>query len=143
MIGQIQSQCASEKDELSPYEKGVDKQWRLPFETHERRQTGGQVAIVLRTWDDYEYTENRSAWLRALVAEAALQRDDNYRVFFLVNIKDADVRLEEDASVYDEMMRKCVPSEFRDMALLFNEKTLKAWYPDVPEHRLVSNLIIS
>lgn len=141
MIGEVQSQCASGKGEPSPYEKRITQQWRLPLKTHEHGPEGDKTAIVLRTWDNYEYTENRSAWLRALIAETSLQRDDKYRVFFLVNIKDANLRLEEDASVYDEMMRKCVPSEFRDMALLFNERTLKAWYPDVPEHGLVGSLI--
>lgn len=74
------------------------------------------------------------AWLRALIAEASLQRNDKYRVFFLVNIKDPNVRLEEDDVAYNEMMRKWVPSEFRDTAFLFNERTLKAWYPAVQEH---------
>ncbi|GAP82748.2 hypothetical protein SAMD00023353_0102840 [Rosellinia necatrix] len=32
------------------------------------------------------------------------------------------------------MMREFVPSEFRDMSFLFNERTLEAWYPKVPEH---------
>jgi hypothetical protein len=81
------------------------------------------------------------AWLRALIAEASLERQNNYRVFFLVNIKDPDVRLEEDGFAYAEMMRKCVPSEFRDMALLFNERTLESWYPDVPEHGFVNRFI--
>lgn len=78
------------------------------------------------------------AWLRALIAEASLERKNNYRVFFLVNIKNPEVRLEEDGFAYDEMMRKCVPSEFRDIAFLFNERTLQSWYPDVPEHGFVN-----
>ncbi|KAI0478300.1 hypothetical protein F4859DRAFT_521137 [Xylaria cf. heliscus] len=135
--GESQSRCASESTEVSPYDKLVHQQWRLPPGS-EGRGYGppgdGRVAIVLRTWDNYEYTENRLAWLRTLIAEASLQREGNYRVFFLVNIKDPNVRLEEDGVVYDELMRKCIPSEFRDMAFLFNERTLKAWYPKIPEH---------
>ncbi|KAI3331146.1 hypothetical protein F4824DRAFT_504384 [Ustulina deusta] len=137
--GQVQSRCASRKEELSPYEENVRQKWRLSPDSENRQgpesQTDGEtVAIVLRTWDNYEYTENRLAWLRALIAEASLQRNDKYRVFFLVNIKDPNVRLEEDDVAYNEMMRKWVPSEFRDTAFLFNERTLKAWYPAVQEH---------
>ncbi|TGJ82209.1 hypothetical protein E0Z10_g6553 [Xylaria hypoxylon] len=135
----LQSRCASRKDELSPDEEVMRQKWRLPpdLENGQEResQTGrGKVAIVLRTWDDYEYTENRLAWLRALIAEASLERKDKYRVFFLVNIKNADVRLEEDDLVYDKMMHEHVPSEFRDMALLFNQRTLREWYPAIQEH---------
>ncbi|KAI1126297.1 hypothetical protein F5Y10DRAFT_245305 [Nemania abortiva] len=116
----------------------MHQQWRLPppdlKNGHESHRKGREIAIVLRTWDDYDYTENRMAWLRALIAEASLERHNKYRVFFLVNIKDPDVRLEEDVFGYDRLMRKCVPSEFRDISFLFNERTLKAWYPKVPEH---------
>jgi hypothetical protein len=105
--------------------------WRLPPHLGKGGKTtekgGRRGAILLRTWDDHEYSDNRLAWLRALIAEASLQRNANYRVFFLVNVKDTDV-------AYDEMMRKCVLSEFRDMAFLFNEKILKAWYPQIQEH---------
>ncbi|KAI0539492.1 hypothetical protein GGR58DRAFT_234815 [Xylaria digitata] len=137
--GQVQSRCASGTDEISPYEENMRQQWRLPPDSengreHESQAKGGKVAVVLRTWDNYEYTDNRLAWLRALIAEASLQRKANYRVFFLVNIKNSNVGLEEDDAVYDEMMRKYVPSEFRDTALLFNERTLRAWYPAVREH---------
>ncbi|KAI0873114.1 hypothetical protein GGS24DRAFT_517937 [Hypoxylon argillaceum] len=135
--GEVQSRCASGKQELSPYEKIMHQQWRqspdFENEKHESHK-GQEIAVVLRTWDDYDYTENRMAWLRALIAEASLERKNNYRVFFLVNIKNPEVRLEEDGFAYDEMMRKCVPSEFRDIAFLFNERTLQSWYPDVPEH---------
>ncbi|KAI3318446.1 hypothetical protein HD806DRAFT_540296 [Xylariaceae sp. AK1471] len=136
--GRVQSHCASERHELSPYENHVHQRWRLhPNVSNEENISGngeGKIAVVLRTWDDYEYTDNRLAWLRALIAEVSLQRNDKYRVFFLVNVKDPEVRLEEDGTAYDEVMHKCVPREFRDMALLFNERTLKAWYPQIPEH---------
>ncbi|KAH8156184.1 hypothetical protein CIB48_g12062 [Xylaria polymorpha] len=134
--GESQSRCASGLAELSSYDKLAHEKWRLPPHSENRGFTSGEgkVAVVLRTWDSYEYTDNRLAWLRALIAESSLQRDDSYRVFFLVHIKDPDVRLEEDGFIYDEMMRKHVPSEFRDMAFLFNERTLRAWYPKVPEH---------
>lgn len=140
ILGESQSRCASGLAELSSYDKLAHEKWRLPPHSENRGFTSGEgkVAVVLRTWDSYEYTDNRLAWLRALIAESSLQRDDSYRVFFLVHIKDPDVRLEEDGFIYDEMMRKHVPSEFRDMAFLFNERTLRAWYPKVPEHGLVN-----
>lgn len=95
----------------------------------------GSVAIVLRAWDNYEYTERSLSWLRTLIAEVSLQHRGRYQVFFLVNVKDPDIRLEEDDVAYEQAMLESVPEEFRDMAILFNERTLKAWYPLVKEHR--------
>ncbi|KAI0425489.1 hypothetical protein F5Y09DRAFT_334912 [Xylaria sp. FL1042] len=87
------------------------------------------TAIVLRTWDEYEYTEDRLAWLRALISEASYQRKYSYRVFFLVNIEYPKVHLEKGTDDCERLLRKCVPEEFRDIAFLFNERTLKTWYP--------------
>ncbi|KAJ8120841.1 hypothetical protein O1611_g10260 [Lasiodiplodia mahajangana] len=136
--GQVQSRCASGKSEPSPHEKAMHQQWRLPTDSdnkvHGFHRAGREVAIVLRTWDDYIYTDNRMAWLRALIAEASLERRNKYRVFFLVHIKDPWARLEEDGFEYDRLMRECVPSEFHDIAFLFNQRTLQTWYPRVSEH---------
>ncbi|KAI0964808.1 hypothetical protein F4678DRAFT_486133 [Xylaria arbuscula] len=137
--GQVQNRCASEKSELPYNEEVMRDRWRSfsdpeTYSRNESQTTERNVAIVLRTWDDYEYTENRLAWLRTLIAEASLQRKVNYKVFFQVDIKDPEARLEEDDIGYDEMMRKCVPSEFHDIAFLFNERTLKTWYPAIQEH---------
>ncbi|KAI0842994.1 hypothetical protein F5Y06DRAFT_78513 [Hypoxylon sp. FL0890] len=136
--GQAQRQCAAREYKLSPLESSVDQIWRLPEASQKAEPplegNKGRVAVVLRTWDNYEYTEKRLAWLRALIAEVSLQRAGNYQVFFLVNVKDPDIHLEEDDAAYEQALIKFVPEEFRDMAVLFNERTLKAWYPLVEEH---------
>ena len=112
--------------------------WRQPPDQEDKQHTTAPneptTAIVLRIWDNYDYSENRLAWLRALIAEATRERKGRYRVFFLVNIKDPEVRLEEDTEEYQRLLNKCVPREFRDMSFLFNERTLKAWYPLISEH---------
>ncbi|KAJ8131958.1 hypothetical protein O1611_g1665 [Lasiodiplodia mahajangana] len=135
--GEVQSRCASINPKLHPPEKSIHQRWQgsehLRSRDNIREKNDERSAIVLRTWDDYEYTDTRLAWLRALIAEVSLQRHDGYQVFFLVNIKDPELNL-EDNSVYDTALQKFVPEEFRDMALLFNEGTLNAWYPLIQEH---------
>ncbi|KAI1142676.1 hypothetical protein F5Y05DRAFT_365692 [Hypoxylon sp. FL0543] len=136
--GQVQRRCAAREYISPPPENPIDRVWRLPSASQDPEAPleggGGRVAVVLRTWDNYEYTEKRLAWLRALIAEVSLQRSGSYQVFFLVNVKDTDIQLEEDDAAYEQALIKFVPEEFRDMALLFNERTLKAWYPLVQEH---------
>lgn len=94
----------------------------------------GQTAVVLRTWDNYNYTDVRRAWLRALIAETSLHSGGEYEVFLLINVKDDRIRLDQDSEVYEEVLRECVPEEFRDIALLYNQNVLKTWYPKVKEH---------
>ncbi|KAI1132276.1 hypothetical protein F5Y10DRAFT_218549 [Nemania abortiva] len=134
--GEIQSRCASINHGSQSHEKPIQERWRQsghPQDQEYATENDKTTAIVLRTWDDYEYTATRLAWLRALIAEASLQRHDGYRVFFLVNIKDPELHL-DDGFTYEKALQKYVPEEFRDMALLFNEGTLEACYQQIPEH---------
>ncbi|RYP04581.1 hypothetical protein DL765_010137 [Monosporascus sp. GIB2] len=94
----------------------------------------GRTAVVLRTWDDYNYSETRRAWLRALITETALHSGGDYEVFFLVNVKNNDIRLDQDKNAYEQALREFVPEEFRDMAFLYNTRVLESWYPKVEEH---------
>ncbi|KAI0110394.1 hypothetical protein GGR51DRAFT_547649 [Nemania sp. FL0031] len=135
--GEAQSLCASFSQNLRPHEKSTHQRWRASMHLRSQgiipEKNDKRSAVVLRTWDDYEYTHTRLTWLRALIAEVSLQRHDGHQVFLLVNIKDSELDL-EDRSVYDQALQNFVPEEFRDMALLFNEGTLKAWYPQIREH---------
>ncbi|KAH9907154.1 hypothetical protein F4778DRAFT_720883 [Xylariomycetidae sp. FL2044] len=139
--GRVQERCATGGAEGLPFrlEDSLQSAWRRPpgpqdMTTDMFANKTGKIAIVLRTWDNYEYTAVRLTWLRTLIAEASLQRSGGYRVFLLVNVKDPEVRLEEDDEAYEAAMVEFVPEEFRDMALLFNERTLKSWFPLVEEH---------
>ncbi len=117
----------------------MSRKWRRPPHFKEvepiPKGSSGRVAIVLRTWDNYAYTETRRAWLRTLISEASIQ--GGYHVFFLVNVKDPSINLEEDDFAYKKWLAEYVPEEFRDMAFLYNENTLKTWYPLVEEHGFV------
>lgn len=51
-----------------------------------------------------------------------------------MNVKDNTISLEEDQQTYEQLIRTCVPAEFRDLAVLWNQKTVEKWYPKVEEH---------
>jgi len=97
-------------------------------------QTGERTAVVLRTWDNYDYTRARRAWLRALITETALHSGGHYEVFLLVNVKDNTIELEEDEVAHRKALQAYVPKEFSDMAVLWNQRTVEKWYPKVKEH---------
>lgn len=68
--------------------------------------------------------------------ELSLHSGGEYEVFLLVHVKNESIPIyTDDAEVMRQIKAQFIPSEFRDMAVLFNEKTLESWYPKVEEHR--------
>ena len=96
----------------------------------------GRTAIVLRTWDSYKYTQQDLWHMRSVVAEAALGSGGKYAVFLLVDVKDPPKRakMHKGQKQYEEVIADCVPREFHNMTVLFDETLLEDWYPMVPDH---------
>lgn len=90
-------------------------------------------AVLIRTWDNYEYTENDLQAVRSLVTELSLQSGGEYSVFLFVNIKEMDTPIFSDNAAYEQALRNHVPAEFRDMAILWTEEVCHEWYPKVGE----------
>ncbi|KAK4870235.1 hypothetical protein LT330_005289 [Penicillium expansum] len=94
-------------------------------------------AIILRAWHDIEWTKNLKQNVRCLVMELSLHSGGEYEVFLLVHVKNESIPIyTDDAEVMKQIKAQFIPSEFRDMAVLFNEKTLESWYPKVEEHSM-------
>ncbi|KAL3430416.1 hypothetical protein BDV09DRAFT_189300 [Aspergillus tetrazonus] len=73
-----------------------------------------RAAVVLRAWHNMTWTENMKQYVRSLVMELSLHSGgDNAQC----------------------LKEKFSPREFWDMTVFFSEETLKAWYPNVEEHR--------
>ncbi|RYO76129.1 hypothetical protein DL766_002747 [Monosporascus sp. MC13-8B] len=134
--GEVQQRCTRGRYKPATEFITQDLWHQAPKEVEIETKTGerGRTAIVLRTWDDYNYSETRRAWLRALITETALHSDGDYEVFFLVNVKNNDIRLDQDKNAYEQALRQFVPEEFRDVAFLYNTRVLESWYPKVEEH---------
>jgi hypothetical protein len=93
-----------------------------------------RTAIVVRTWEHYDYRKDDVINLRSLVVEAALSSGGEYAVFLLVHIKDRSRDIFKNATAYEAALNIAVPLEFRSMAVLFDESLLEAWYPKIKEH---------
>ena len=90
-------------------------------------------AVLIRTWDNYQYQENDLQAIRSLVSELSLQSGAEYHVFLFVNIKDTDTPIFSDGKAYNEALEKYVPAEFRDMAILWTEDVCQQWYSKIGE----------
>jgi hypothetical protein len=99
-------------------------------------QSKARSALILRAWHDMEWTENLKQFVRSLVMELSLHSGGEYEVFILCHVRDKDIPVyTDDGEAVQSLKSRFVPREFLDMTILFNEKTLKSWYPNVDEHR--------
>ena len=97
-------------------------------------QTGRQ-AIVIRTWDDYEYTPEDFWNLRSIITEAALASRAEYTVYLLVHVRaDDGAEIFHNTTLYHHILERSVPKEFRKIAVLFHQSLLENWYPKVEEY---------
>ncbi|KAL2258550.1 hypothetical protein VTK26DRAFT_8107 [Humicola hyalothermophila] len=98
-----------------------------------------RTAIVVRTWRGYKYLPEDLHYLRSLVAETSLRSGGEYQVILLVDMKDYEgyensIFSSEEA--YQRGLQDAgVPPEFQSMAILWDERLLKSWYPLIEEHR--------
>lgn len=99
-----------------------------------------RTAILLRTWTGKEYTDNDKQVIRSLITELNLRTGGEYQVFLFVHSKE-ETRLWE-PGVYDRVLEREVPREFRNMSILWSEDQMALAYPQLgqnPELTLVHN----
>lgn len=83
-----------------------------------------------------EWTDNLKQSVRSLVMELSLHSGAEYEVFILCHVKDASIPINtDDTEAMRNLKSRFVPREFQEITVLFNDKMLESWYPDVNEHR--------
>lgn len=87
-----------------------------------------RTAVLIRTWDSYNYTENDLFNIRAIVTELALWSRAEYEVILFVNVKDKTLPIYTDREIHQQVLEASVPLELRDMAMLWNEDVLGTMY---------------
>ncbi|KAL2700893.1 hypothetical protein AAEP93_007712 [Penicillium crustosum] len=104
-----------------------------PVPQHKQRS-----AVILRAWHDMEWTDNLKQSVRSLVMELSLHSGAEYEVFILCHVKDASIPINtDDTEAMRNLKSRFVPREFQEITVLFNDKMLESWYPDVNEHSTV------
>ncbi|KAF2402956.1 hypothetical protein EJ06DRAFT_541772 [Trichodelitschia bisporula] len=88
-----------------------------------------RTAVLIRTWEGYDYSQNDVLAIRAMVSELALRTGGTYQVFLFVNIKDRGMPIHTSPAAYDHMLAKTVPRELRSIAVLWNEDMVQRMYP--------------
>ena len=92
-----------------------------------------RTAVLIRTWEGYDYAQNDIVAVRSMVTELSLATGGEYQVFLFVNIKNRGDPIYEDSEVYQAMLERFVPEELRDIAILWNEDAPELMYPNVTD----------
>lgn len=97
-----------------------------------------RTALVLRSYEGFEYTDEVMWMIRALITEATLKSGGRYGVILLVNVQDKEWAIHESREHYDrafQAMQMEVPPELWSLMVLWDEALLESWYPLVTEWR--------
>lgn len=98
----------------------------------------GRQAIVLRTWEGYDYTPEDLWNIRSIITEASLLTNGQFTVVLLVDVKREDgAGIHEDDGFYRQVVEETVPKEFWDIAVLFHKSLQESWYPKIGEYKYV------
>jgi hypothetical protein len=94
-----------------------------------------RTAVLLRSWRGMKYTENDLQNIRALITELSLFSGAEYEVFLLIDYQDKSLPNPSDEAAVQKLKESTLPKELHGLAVFFNHKILKAWYPKLEEHR--------
>ena len=139
-----------EKHPPSP-EDMLDKRQQLNSGLERSNSTGRpkefvpRTAVVIRSWDDFEYREEDIMHLRAMISELSLGSGAEYDVHLLVQVKDeAKHPIWADEDTYQQHLQNSVPAEFHGIATLWSVTQMLMLYqgiydtyargPELPVH---------
>jgi hypothetical protein len=104
-----------------------------------------RTAVVIRSWDDFEYREEDILHLRAMISELALGSGGEYDVHLLVQVKDeGKYPIWADEETYQRHLAESVPKEFHGITTLWTTTQMLMLYqgihdtfargPELPVH---------
>jgi len=92
-------------------------------------------AVMIRTWNDYEYNDEDLLFLRSLIWELSLKTGGEFTVHFLIHVKDDALPIWADDDTYNKVLNESLPAEFEGMGTLWSERQMLMIYSRLPENR--------
>ncbi|KAA6410832.1 MAG: hypothetical protein FRX48_05142 [Lasallia pustulata] len=128
----------NQKGHIRSREKSPSDSAPLLNTTGNGLQEGGKIllprtAVVIRTWSDFEYTQEDILYLRSLISELSLLSGGEYTVHFLIHVKDNKIPIWADEETYERVLREATPPEFQGMGTLWSEAQMGLIYNGLSE----------
>lgn len=89
----------------------------------------GRIAIVIRTYTGFRWTDHAILNFRALITEMNLKSGGEYHVHFLMHVRDVNQPIWADPVTVQRIIDENVPEEFRGMVTLWSEPQMRLFYP--------------
>ena len=145
--GQLQDECVDRNVDRFPgrapsIQLAHDRRFRLfsqsrimPTPTWDDFGSTRRTAIVLRSYEGFQYTKENMWMIRSLITETSLRTGGEYGVILLVDIHDKDLNIFKSQENYDKGMERAnIPEELKSITILWDVNMLESWYPAVEEH---------
>lgn len=120
-------------DNLHPEKGASNSTMNVPVDANKEKELLPRTAVLIRTWNDYEYDDEDIFYLRSLIAELALHSGGEYSVHFLIHVRDPSLQIWANDEVYQEVLRAALPEEFHGLGTLWSEKQMELIYAGLEE----------
>ncbi|CAM1501089.1 Fc.00g102510.m01.CDS01 [Cosmosporella sp. VM-42] len=114
------------------YEANKHRFRQVDPETDELKETEdkkGRIAIVVRTYTGFRWTEHAILNFRAMINELSLRSGGEYDVHFLMHVRNPDEPIFADDQTVERIIRENIPAEFRSLVTLWSETQMQLFYP--------------
>ncbi|PHH70725.1 hypothetical protein CDD82_6958 [Ophiocordyceps australis] len=125
--GDAQQRCyQANKDRFLEPKKNTGE---LPTSAEERKGLKGRMAVVVRCYQGFRWTELAILNFRAMVTELSLKSGGEYSVHLLLHIKDTSKPIWSDDSTVQQLLDENVPREFHNLVTVWSEPQMHLFYP--------------
>lgn len=125
--GDIQEQCHESNKHrfLEPDEESGE----LPGPETDRKGKKSRVAVVVRCYTGFKWTDLAVLNFRAMITEVALKSGGEYQVHLLLHVRDTNEPVFADDTTAQRMLDANVPTEFHSLVTLWSETQMEFLYP--------------
>jgi hypothetical protein len=88
-----------------------------------------RMAVVIRIYTGFKWTEHAILNFRALINEMSLKSGGEYQVHFLLHVRDGDTPIWADDVTVQRLLDANIPPEFQGLVTLWSEPQMKLFYP--------------
>ncbi|KND88942.1 hypothetical protein TOPH_06458 [Tolypocladium ophioglossoides CBS 100239] len=130
--GDAQERCSAANKHrfLEPDEETEE----LPTAPDERKDKKGRIAIVVRCYQGFRWTELATLNFRAMVTELSLKSGGEYTVHLLLHVHDTNLPIWAEDVTVQRLLDANIPPEFHSLVTLWSEPQMQLFYPgDFPE----------
>ncbi|KAL2259606.1 hypothetical protein VTK26DRAFT_6656 [Humicola hyalothermophila] len=94
-----------------------------------KREKLPRIAVVVRAYTGYQWTQHAILNFRALISELALRSGAEYTVHILLHVRDDKEAIWADSATAQRVIDENVPEEFHNLTTLWSEAQMRLVYP--------------